>query len=451
MQRRVQQLATVLWICFASARALAHGGPPDAYAVLSHDSEGPRAVSLSAGLALRRSAQRYQFVCPAAWGDQFAAPASALPDGTIVIGAASGLMLLDAEGTVRPHPDPAATGRSSDVVRSARGIFALRTTAEGSEVLAVDAASVRVLWKDKNSLFSLAIWDDQLVLLHGGGMNIEQITLATSDGAELERQTAVLDFPLDNVFARANAGGAYALVLFRHGSIALGSLQMNSFTTLAEGRQSIAGPLSIGDATLVALDGQLAQLAGTQTTPLADDHTVVCLTEDDGLVYACDREGITSVLGQSLDQPLFRFSWLMAPNLEQVPMGEARMRCNAQWYDLRSDLQLTGISLLADSMPAVGLAGSMPAAGSGAGAASVPSSGAGADPMVAASMTAAGAEAQDDGTETVAPAVQQPPAGNGCAVLPSRKPAGAAWARAVGLLLAAVFVRRRGSSRAWTI
>jgi hypothetical protein len=61
-------LRVALHICvfalalLADARALAHDGPPVAYAVLSHDAEGPRAVSFSAGVALRRSPQRYQSV-----------------------------------------------------------------------------------------------------------------------------------------------------------------------------------------------------------------------------------------------------------------------------------------------------------------------------------------------------------------------------------------------------
>src|ERR1700755_2309073 len=101
MQRGAPYFGVFLWAWLACARAFAHGVQPDAYAVLSHDAAGPRAVSLSAGVALRRSAQSYQFVCPMAWGDQFAAPVAALADGTIVVGATRGLMLLSEDGTLR--------------------------------------------------------------------------------------------------------------------------------------------------------------------------------------------------------------------------------------------------------------------------------------------------------------------------------------------------------------
>jgi hypothetical protein len=129
-----------------SVQAFAHGLPPEAYAILSHDAAGPRAVSISAGVALRRSAQRYQFVCPMTWGDQFASPLAALADGTLVVGAATGLMLLGEDGSLRAHPDPAAVGRSTDMVRSAGSVFSLRPTRDGgSEVLAIEAKHVRVL------------------------------------------------------------------------------------------------------------------------------------------------------------------------------------------------------------------------------------------------------------------------------------------------------------------
>src|SRR5262245_14132392 len=148
MHRGVLHFGALLLTLAPCVRAFAHGVPPEAYAVLSHDAQGARAVSLSVGVALRRSAQNYQFVCPMAWGDQFAAPLAALADGTIVIGASRGLMLLAEDGTLRAHPDPAAVGRVSDMVRSARGVFALRPTATGSELLAVDAQRARVLWTD---------------------------------------------------------------------------------------------------------------------------------------------------------------------------------------------------------------------------------------------------------------------------------------------------------------
>lgn len=340
MHCRALHLSAFLLALLPGSKVFAHGVPPDAYAVLSHDAAGPRAVSLSLGVALRRAPQQYQFVCPMAWGDQFAAPVAALADGTIVLGATDGLMLLAEDGTLRPHPDPAAVGRASDVVRSSRGVFALRPTTNGSELLAVDAQTVRVLWKDTKSLYSLAALDDQLVLLRVMGTMLEQVTVSAVDGRELERQMVVLPASADYAYARANAGIAYALLVLPDGTIQLGNLRMNTFTKLAEGQLSIAGPLNVANATLLALDGKLEQLTNGLTAPLVDDHNVVCLGEHDGLTYACVKEGITRVNGQALAEPLFRWSWLTPPDLERVPEGDERFLCNSQWQDLRFDINL---------------------------------------------------------------------------------------------------------------
>jgi len=423
MQRGSLRVIVFLLAQWPCVQALAHGVPPDAYAVLSHDTAGVRAVSFSAGLALRRSAGRYQFVCPAAWGDQFPAPVAALADGGIVVGASSGLVLLAEDGSLRPHPDAAAVGRSSHVVRSARGVFALRETAVGSEVLAVDALQARVLWKDPKPLYSMAAADDKLVLLRESARALEQVTIATADGAVLDRQVGVVELPVDYVFARADAGAAYAYVMFRNATVALGALRMNTFVKLADAELSIAGPLSLAGGTLLALDGKLSQLTGGQTTPLADTHNVVCLAQHEGLGYACDTAGISRVVGQTLAEPLFQFSWLAPPDLERVPAGDARMLCSMQWSDLRLDLQLIGVTPLEDGMPVAGASTATPIAGSAAPAPSLAVAGGG-------------------GAAGTVPSQQPQAKGSSCATVPGQA-RGTAHACTLAFLLALARLQRR--------
>jgi hypothetical protein len=342
---RLGALLSTLTPCLS---VLAHGEPPAAYSVVSHDAQGARAVRLSAGVALRRAPQRFQFVCPAAWGDQYAAPLAALADGTIVVGATSGLKLLGADGALRAHPDPAALGDSAELVASERGVFSLRATPEGSELVAVDAQSVRVIWRDTNSQYSLAALDDKLLLLRASGSTLEQITIAAADGAQLDRQLAVLGSPVDYTYARATAGSAYALVMFRTMSV-LGRVQMNVFTSIAQAELAIAGPLGVSDGTLLALDGKLMQLTEGGTWPLAESEPVLCLGQNAGLSYACNPDGIAAVSGQALGAPLFRLSWLLAPDLERLAPGEPRDDCSAQWQDLRVDLLAVGIALVEEA------------------------------------------------------------------------------------------------------
>jgi MYXO-CTERM domain-containing protein len=329
--------------------AHAHGTPPTAYAVVAHDAQGALAVRLSTGVALRRSAERFQFVCPAAWGDEYAAPLAALDDGTIVVGASNGLMLLKADGTVQPHPDPAAVGISTELVRGTHGAFSLRITPEGSQVLAIDANKVRVVWQDTKSWYSLAALDEKLVLLRSSGNAIEQVVVSSTDGKELEHQVAMVGTPVDYAFARATGGAAYALLLFQTAP-ELGSLRMNTFAKIGEGTSSIAGPLALADSTLVAVDGQLSKLVNGLPAPLSETAYVLCLEQADGLPYACKPDGIARVSEQGLGEPLFKLAWLAPPNLQQVAPGKPHDRCDYQWQDMRFDLIALGTPLPEDAL-----------------------------------------------------------------------------------------------------
>lgn len=418
MLRAVVRLAALLSPLTFSLVGRAHDEPPAAYTVLAHDAQGARAVRLNLGVALRRGPQRFQFVCPAAWGDQYPAPLSALEDGTIVVGATSGLKLLSEDGALRVHPDPVALGDSSEVVSGPRGVFALRATAEGSELLAVDAQRVRVLWQDTRSLYSLAALDDKLLLLRANGTTIEQVTLAAADGAELERQVAALGAPVDYVYPRVTAGAAYALVMFRTSS-ALGRLHMNTFTKIAEAELAIAGPLGVGSDTLLALDGKLAQLIDGTARPLAESKEVLCLEQHGGLAYACSPDGIASLSDHALGAPLFHFSWLSPPDLGRLPAGKARDDCNLQWQDLRVDLLEVGIAIADDALQD---------AGSAAGASE--------DGAFAAGDVTAGDAGTADGGQAVAPGSVK--RGSGCQLRPGQ---GAAQLQNVLILALALLTR----------
>lgn len=424
-------LSALALFALPSSNAHAHGVPPTAYAVVSHDAQGARAVRLSTGLALRRAANRFQFVCPAAWGDEYAAPLGALTDGTIVIGATNGLMLLSEDGKVRAHPDPAAVGISTEVVRGASGVFSLRVTPEGSEVLAIDAEKVRVLWKDTKSWYSLAALDDKLVLLRASSNTIEQVTIAAADGKELEHQTALLGSPVDYAFARATAGSAYALLLHQTAP-ELGSLRMNSFSMLAEGLSSIAGPLRVGDNTLLAVDGKLSRLVDGAPMELAEEAYVLCLEQDGDLRYACKTDGIARVAEQALGEPLFLLSWLVAPNQELLAAGKPRERCDYQWQDMRFDLIALGTPLPEDVDGGVPMVGGQVDAG----VTSTP------DAAVAQVEQDAGSEVEADAHVADAGTVRKPRGGD-CSVLRSGGGSSATW-----LLLAPFLIRVRARARA---
>lgn len=347
MLARALRLAALSSLLTPCASALAHGLPPTAYAVVTSDGEGAQVVRLSTGLALRRGRERFQFVCPAAWGDESAAPLAALDDGTVVVGAVNGLMLMAPDGALRAHPDPEAAGISTELLRTEHGVFSLRVTQDSSQVLAIDAQSARVLWQDARSWYSIGAHDDVLVLLRASNAEIEQLTLAASDGKERERQLATLGAPVDYVFTRATRGGSYVLTLTQNAPV-LGSLSANAFSKIAQGASTIAGPLRVGDETLLAVDGQLSRLQNGEVMALAESAYLLCLEESEGVPYACTPDGIKRVRGEALGEPLFELSWLLPPDLSQLPAGKPRERCDYQWQDMRFDLLALGVPVRGD-------------------------------------------------------------------------------------------------------
>jgi hypothetical protein len=318
------------------ARVAAHGEPPTVHAVIRADAEGPVLLRLGTGFAQRASAGRFRFLCSALWGGELGAPAAALPDGRVLVGANAGLKLLAPDGSVTPHPDPAGAGLTTELVRAHDQVFALRYNAGRSELLRVDAERVQVLWSDSNAWYSLAALEDGLVLLRASSVNVEQLVLSF-DGVERERRGASAARTVDYAFARPLANAPYALLLFQT-TPELGRLEQGSFVRVAQAASSIAGPIATPEGPLLALDGQLQRLQGDTPAPLADATYVSCLEAGADANYACTRTGLARVAATGVGDELFAFTWLTPPNLALLADEKARARCDYQWQDLRFDL-----------------------------------------------------------------------------------------------------------------
>jgi hypothetical protein len=261
----------------------------------------------------------------------------------VLIGANAGLMLLDASGALRPHPDAAAQGFSTELVSTREGVFALRYKGGRSELLAIDAEQVRVVWSDSVAWYALAPLSSGLFLLRSSGTQVEQRVVAF-DGTERARDSAVTLRSVDYPFARALGDDAFALLLLQNAP-ELGRIAGGVFTRLAQGAASIAGPIAAASGGLLAIDGQLHGFDGQRATPLVDASFVSCLETDEHGSYACTREGVSRVSSDGLGEPLFALTWLTPPNLAQLADDEARGRCDYQWQDLRFDLLALGMPL----------------------------------------------------------------------------------------------------------
>ncbi|HEX6240549.1 MAG TPA: hypothetical protein VFZ61_06630 [Polyangiales bacterium] len=336
-------LCSALGLLTPATGARAHGEPPTAHAVVREDAEGPLLVKLGIGFAAREEPGRFRYLCPALWAGEYTAPAAALPDGTVVIGADSGLMLLAPDGTLTRHPDPLAEGFSTELVVSHGGVFALRFKQGKSEVLAVDAVKARVVWSDSRVWYSLAPLAHGLVLLRSQNALLDQLTLSF-EGALLDSQQASSPRSVDYVFARGLAEEAYALLLSQS-SPELGRIQGNTFTRVALAASSIAGPIITPQGALLAVDGQLQRLDGASLSPLADPTYVGCLERHEHGSYACTREGVSRLGPEGVGEQLFSLAWLVPPDFSQLSDEKARARCDYQWQDLRFDLLALGVTL----------------------------------------------------------------------------------------------------------
>jgi MYXO-CTERM domain-containing protein len=339
----------LLWAGSHADRAAAHGAPPAALSILDRDARGPRMVRLTGGLAQRDAAGgSYRMICPAAWGDDLALPAISLSSGSTVIAGGQGLMLLARDGVASAHPDPLAAGPSSDLARLGDQIFALRTRAGRSELLAVDASHVTLMFSDSAPWSSLAATEDSIGLQRLEDGRLEQLRLA-ADGTQLGRESAPAPMNATFVSARATGRELYALVGTAFGR-ELGRIEADRFQPLATAEATIAGPVELADGRLlVAIDSIVSELADGDRAlrPLADLPPVSCLARTGADAYACTREGVIALAGDVVGAELFQLARLQPPDLQRVAEAQ-RALCGLQWEHFRFELLTIGIEVEAD-------------------------------------------------------------------------------------------------------
>jgi hypothetical protein len=321
--------------------AAAHGPAPSALSVVDEDGSGPTLVRLSGGLALRKAPGRYDFVCPAAWNDEVVLPAARIPGGPTVIAGSSGLYVIDAEGRVAAHPDPLAAGLSIDFAVIGDALLALRIVMGRTELLEVGPTSVRVLFSEPGAWTSIAATRDAIGLQRVNAQRVEQLRL-TRDGRELDRASAPVPAPPILVFARATSSAFYSVLATPRGR-ELGQIEPDRWISLELAVGSIGGPVDAADgAPIAAIDTELVRLPEPRAVLVGGG--VNCVGRLDRELYACTREGLSSIAGSGLGEPIFALSSLAPPDLELLS-SERRDACQLQWEHFRFDLLALGVPL----------------------------------------------------------------------------------------------------------
>jgi hypothetical protein len=375
---------TLAALCCEAGITAAHGPAPSALSIVAEGPTGPDVVRLTDGLARRTSAEDFRYVCPAAWGDELVLPVASIPsDGPVVIAGSRGLFLLDDGGVVSVHPDPlAAAGPVTDFVVLGGELFALRSASGTSELLAVDAERVRVLFSEPGSWSSIAATRDTIGIQRLREGKLEQLRL-TDEGTLVGRDSAPAPQNPLLVLARATSRALYSVVATAQGR-ELGQIDHDQWRQLETAASSIAGPVELESGEpFIALDTELFRLPEPRVA--LEGMPVNCLGRLGGRAYACTREGLAALEASGVGDAIFQLSSLLPPDVQALPESQ-RETCQIQWEHFRFDLLALGVKLVEAPPLAAGSGGK---AGSGAGA-SAPTAGAKARAPGAASPAAEG-------------------------------------------------------------
>jgi hypothetical protein len=366
-------LALGLGVCFGwSSAALAHGPAPSAISVIDADASGPKVIRLTAGYARRVDANRYDFICPAAWGDDVVLPAGLIPGGPVVFAGGRGLYLGVEDGGVKPHPDPEAAKPPTDFAQLGGKLYVLRTVGANSEVLEVDATTVKVVFTDPGTWTSITATSSAIGLLRLTEDRIEE-ALITGDGMVLSRESAPAPKDPILVLARATPSEVYVVVATATGR-ELGQIVGDQWKRIEVATSQIAGPVELPEGeAFVAVDTDLARLSAPQML-LEGMLPVSCLGRNGDLAYACTRDGLAAMSEAGVGEPIFSLTTMIAPDLTKVDAAQQSL-CMTQWEHFRFDLLALGVELsdmpnmppVAGQSGAAGASGSPPpAAGAGA-------------------------------------------------------------------------------------
>lgn len=368
----------------AASTARAHSAPGVA-AILDEDATGVHSLRLYAGL-VRRAGNSWRFVCSKVYGGVGQDLAASLPGGGVAIAIPNGIVLMQRDGTFEAHPDPAAQrGTVTAFARTQGKLYALRAAADSpgmSEVVAITATTVEVLWSDTRAWNDIAVGESSLALVRFENDVIEELRLSFA-GEVISRQPATL-FDALAVTVRVLGDVPYYTARLQSSSV-LGRIQRGAWQVVLTTGNALAGPLALSDGTvMVALDGALSTFANDSATRLMDSEFVIGLSQLDGHPYECTRTGLRELSSSGSGAVLFDFSQLLGPDECSVP-DALRSDCELEWQHLQVELLGANIPLATEAAgdgvcPSSG-ALAMPAASAGTSAtvASAGSAGAAAD------------------------------------------------------------------------
>jgi hypothetical protein len=356
-------LKSALWLGLVAAcsivgfapRGFAHRGPAEVLSLpgWSASESGASVLRLNEGLALRRC-DRWQYVCPALWGADNIAQAEAIPGGPVAIAGPQGLFLLGDDGSVTPHPDPAALGPVIRFATAGGALFALRTREQRGEVVRVTPSAIEVVWSDPGVTWTALAADDtalHLLRLEADSRLFHaQLSL---QGEPIAMEDATLPEAFVDVWASVARGQLYVRAVRLMGGLELGRIDRGAWLSHCSAGDNLTGPVESQGQLLVTVNRSLARFEGQCSEIIATPEQVSCVGQGAGRSYACTRSGATLLNGDGVGSTLFLLAELAPPDLGVVS-AEVQPMCMAQWTRYREDLLSLGMidqTAVADNSP----------------------------------------------------------------------------------------------------
>jgi hypothetical protein len=323
-------------------RGFAHRGPAEVLSLPAWGDSGALVLRLNEGLAIRRC-DRWKYVCPALWGADNIAQAEVIPGGPVAIAGPSGLFLLRDDGSVTPHPDPAALGPVIRFATAGEALFALRTRDQRGEVVRVTPGAIEVVWSDPGVTWTaLAADGTALHLVRNEGTRLFHAQLSLQGEPIAMEEVTLPEAFLQVQGASVTRGRLYVIALRLMGGLELGRIDQGAWLSDCTGGDNLSGPVESEGELLVTVNRSLARVAGQCSEIIATPEQVSCVGQESGRSYACTRSGASLLHGDGVGSPLFLLAELTPPDLGVVP-AEVQPLCSAQWSRYREDLLSLGV------------------------------------------------------------------------------------------------------------
>lgn len=398
----VMPLATVAALHMMRGEANAHGGPPEAIAIVAAELPGQgsavdrtalQVVLLNEGLAVRHPGG-WSFVCPAAWGVEdtttIGIPLAASADAysAWVVGRDDLYKLQERRLVAQNRPDMSASAVVA-LAQTDGGVLGLRFDAMGTSLVPVTTTAVDARFRSAALWSALAVdelGETYLARTTDDQQRLEVITLNQA-GGELRRFESVISSPVARISLQP-AGEALYAVLYQDDSYRLVEMTDEGLTLLAESRLPIAGPHATADGTVwVSIDGKLSKITGSAVEATTETAAVTCLRRWKSLHYACVGAELHGLGADGLEERWFTVDGI-APPVAGLGSQSSAQRCDGQWQLFLTDLVKAGLRP-GTAVDAPGPIGGEPAAPDG-------QAGTGADASVVPVGPSAGPPAADE-------------------------------------------------------